>query len=352
MSAAKHLVIGIQGHALTSEEVLLIQHYQPAGVILFGRNIKSVEQLTELIAQLKSLTGNQLFISLDLEGGRVNRLRDLGLELPSASQLAQAGNELWIKEQARLIAQAMEFFSFNLNYAPVLDIDEGLQVQNALGHRCWGKSPEEVITNLTIWIASFKKHSSALLVGKHFPGSGYAQSDPHEDLPVIKRSMAELQAHELKPFIELASQLEALMSSHLLYQGLSEHPASLSAKNTQLGQLKELLNFKGLWVTDDLDMGAVTQGYGQKQAVTMAIEAGFNLCLVCHETKNLPALIDSLPNKQSKPYDVPSGEKPHDLDWENIVDESRKLTQQVQVCLKSQGLDESPELPSSAVEEY
>lgn len=352
MSCAKSLIIGIQGHALTLEEEALIQAHQLAGVILFGRNIQSVEQLQKLIASIQQASCNELFISLDLEGGRVNRLSALGLELPSAAALAQAGKPEWIADQARMMAQAMNYFGFNLNYAPVLDIDEGLQVQNALGGRCWGENPETVISNVSLWINSFRLHSSALLVGKHFPGSGYAKSDPHEDLPVVKRSLNELNEHELKPFVELAPQLDAMMSSHLLYEGLSEHPASLSTLDSELGGLRKVLNFDGLWVTDDLDMGAITQGYGQVQATQMAIDAEFNLCLICHETQQLTQLIESVSISKTPALNVPTCINNQDVNWQSLVNESKKLTQAVAECLIARGLVQAIDLPSSAVEDY
>lgn len=287
-------LIGLDGPSLTDAETDAIRKHQPAGFVLFSRNIDTALQTRELTARLRELCAHTPVIAIDQEGGRVVRTSALGLEFPSARSLRQAAQPALIDETASLISQSLLMLGINTDFAPVLDICHDELVANALPGRCWGTDAQEVLTHAGMFLASLTRGGIAGCA-KHFPGMGRAQSDPHEDLPVLPPTLAELLESELLPFMALAPKLPAMMTAHLMLPALDpDHPASLS-RPVITGLLRGQLGYKGIVFTDDLCMGAITATRGIASAALDALDAGSDLPLICHDPlPHLDELADGL----------------------------------------------------------
>jgi beta-N-acetylhexosaminidase len=277
------LLLGVSGPELTPDEALLFRKLQPAGFILFTRNIVSPSQTRKLTDDLRSLSTDEPILAIDQEGGRVTRTKDIAPALPSAVDLAAQANPNTIARAGMLTAELLRMLGFNLNFAPVLDLDHHPTLQNALRGRCWGRDPQRVIDHAGMWNRWHRKRS-VLTCGKHFPACGRALSDPHHDLPASDASLAELLREDVLPYTALMPELDAIMLAHVDFPNIDpEFPASLSRRIITTF-LRDQLGFdRHLVLTDDLDMGAITQRYGRGQDVKLAIEAGNDLALICHQ---------------------------------------------------------------------
>ena len=278
------LVLGIAGPEISPAEAMLFRKLQPAGYILFTRNIVSAEQTRRLTDDLRDLSSEMPIIAIDQEGGRVTRTREIAPAAPSAPALAVKKDMLKIAEAGAFTGDLLRLLGFNLNFAPVLDLDHFPETQNALRGRCWGSDPQRVIDYAGHWNRWLRKRSIASCA-KHFPACGRAQSDPHHDLPSSPATLEELLREDVIPYTALMPELDAIMLAHVEFPNIdSNFPASLSPRMIR-GFLRDQLGFdKHLVLTDDLDMGAITTRYGRGQDVKLAIEAGNDLALICHRT--------------------------------------------------------------------
>ncbi len=278
------LVLGIAGPEISPAEAMLFRKLQPAGYILFTRNIVCAEQTRRLTDDLRDLSSEMPIIAIDQEGGRVTRTREIAPAAPSAPALAVKKDMLKIAEAGAFTGDLLRLLGFNLNFAPVLDLDHFPETQNALRGRCWGRDPQRVIDYAGHWNRWLRKRSIASCA-KHFPACGRAQSDPHHDLPSSPATLEELLREDVIPYTALMPELDAIMLAHVEFPNIdSNFPASLSPRMIR-GFLRDQLGFdKHLVLTDDLDMGAITTRYGRGQDVKLAIEAGNDLALICHRT--------------------------------------------------------------------
>jgi len=278
------LLTGVPGLELDSETAARLKKLQPGGFILFGRNIKSPEQLRKLCDDLRDLSDVEPFITIDQEGGRVSRLRLIGDEPPNAQSLRDKGDPALIRQHGKLTAEILRFFGFNLDLCPVLDISYDDAADNSLKGRTYGKNAQQVISNAGIFNAALRK-GGILSCGKHFPGYGPAECDPHEFLPVITKSLEDLHRDELMPYSALLPELDSVMTCHSNYTAFDPDrgrwPASLS-HNIVTKLLRDQLGFDGLAVTDDLDMGAILNEVTFEQAIQEAVRAGNDLVMICH----------------------------------------------------------------------
>jgi beta-N-acetylhexosaminidase len=294
------LVLGLAGPELTSAEAALFRKLQPAGYILFSRNIVTAVQTRRLTDALRDLSTDTPIISIDQEGGRVTRTKEIATAAPSAATLAAAGNLPKIADAGALTGDLLRLLGFNLNFAPVLDLDHFPETQNALRGRCWGRDPQRVIDYGGQWNRWLRKRSVASC-GKHFPACGRAQSDPHHDLPSSPATLEELLREDVIPYTALMPELDAIMLAHVDFPNIDpDFPASLSPRFIRKF-LRDQLGFDHhLVLTDDLDMGAITRRYGRGQDVQLALTAGNDLALICHrtDTAELAAqAIAALPNR-------------------------------------------------------
>jgi beta-N-acetylhexosaminidase len=288
MTGGRYILMGVPGVELDASTAKMIREVQPAGFILFGRNIKAPGQLRKLVDDLRGEVKRDPVVTIDQEGGRVSRLKECGAEPPSAKQLRDKGDLRLIERHGALTGEILRLFGFNLNLAPVVDVSHDGDLDNSLKNRTWGLDPAAVIHYAGAFNRTMREQG-VLSCGKHFPGYSYAAVDPHHELPVVSRSRRELEETEWKAFKALAPELDAMMIGHANYPALDESglPASLSRKMIH-GILREEWAYQGVVISDDLDMGAIVGHYGLGESVTRAVEAGNDLVLLCHRPELIP----------------------------------------------------------------
>jgi beta-N-acetylhexosaminidase len=300
-SLGQLILTGVPGKELDSKTVKLFRRIQPGGFILFGRNIKSPAQLRKLIDDLRGLSEIEPIITIDQEGGRVSRLRLIGNEPPNAQQLRDKEDVDLIRRHGDITGRLLRVFGFNLDLCPVLDISFDDNADNSLRGRCYGKTVEQVIRNAGAFNDSMRKQGIASC-GKHFPGYSAAKSDAHYELPRIDRTREQLNENELAVFRQFVDKIDSMMICHGWYPCFEAEktPASLSGRIiTKL--LREEHGFEGLIMTDDLDMGAILNGYGLEETIRLAIAAGNDLAMICHripEIENVHRILGTLPKDQ------------------------------------------------------
>ncbi len=276
------IIAGIEGSVLTARERELFTRLQPAGYILFTRNIVDYELTRELTDELRALTTgpDAPVIAIDQEGGRVVRTADIFVKLPSAAELAATGSSHLITQAAWYNAQCLYTLGVNTNFAPVLDI--GSAHANALPSRCWGYDSQAVTTHAGVWNRAHVRAGIATC-GKHFPGMGAAECDPHFDLPVLHGTRDSFLQDAAIPFHALMPELPSMMIAHLLIPEIdSGLPTSLSPALVQ-GFLRDQLGYEGVVFTDDLCMGAIAKRYSPAESAALALLAGCDLPLICHD---------------------------------------------------------------------
>jgi beta-N-acetylhexosaminidase len=294
------LLLGVKGLTLTSEEISLFKKIQPGGFVIFGRNVQSPEQLRALTDSLKEICEIEPLITIDQEGGRVTRTREIANEPPSAQQLRQAGD---LKKVGGLIARhgmitadILRQIGVNMNLCPVLDISYDDSANNAMQGRCYGTDAQQVITNAGIFNSNLRR-GKVLSCAKHFPSCGLADVDPHHALPFVKKSKEELMKSDLLPYTALMPVLDAIMSCHAHFSALDPETSGLPgsfSKNLLTHLLRNQLGYEGVIMTDDLDMGAIVNTYGRGLDVQMAIEAGNDMAMICHQTYSADVALEAL----------------------------------------------------------
>lgn len=288
------VIAGIEGTVLTVRERELFTRLQPAGYILFTRNIVDYEFARELTDELRALTeGPDVpIIAIDQEGGRVVRTADIDVRHPSAAELAATESSHLITQAAWYNAQCLYTLGVNTNFAPVLDI--GSAHANALPSRCWGYDSQSVTTHGGVWNRAHLRAGIATC-GKHFPGMGAAECDPHFDLPVLHGSCDSFLMGAAIPFNALMPELPSMMIAHLLIPEIDpELPTSLSPVLVQQF-LRDRLGYEGVVFTDDLCMGAIAKRYTPAESAALALRAGCDLPLICHHVcDHLEAAAESI----------------------------------------------------------
>ena len=289
MSDGSLLLLGLDGPELKPDEAALFRRLQPAGYILFSRNIVSPEQTRKLTDDLRDLSVDLPIIGIDQEGGRVTRTKEIAPVLPSAEALAARRDMGKIADAGVLTGELLQLLGFNLNFAPVLDLDHFPGLANALRGRCWGRDPQRVIDFAGQWNRWMRRQSIASC-GKHFPACGRAVSDPHHDLPSSPATLDELLREDVIPYTALMPELDSIMLAHIEFPNIdADFPASLSPKIIRRF-LRDQLGFdRHLVMTDDLDMGAITKRYGRGEDVKLAIRAGNDLAMICHRNDTAEA---------------------------------------------------------------
>ena len=282
MSDGSLLLLGLEGPELKPAEAALFRRLQPAGYILFSRNIVSPEQTRKLTDDLRDLSVDWPIIGIDQEGGRVTRTKEIAPVLPSAEALAARADMGKIADAGVLTGELLRLLGCNLNFAPVLDLDHFPGLANALRGRCWGRDLQRVIDYAGQWNRWMRRQSIASC-GKHFPACGRAVSDPHHDLPSSSATLEDLLREDVIPYTALMPELDSIMLAHVEFPHIDpDYPASLSPKIIRRF-LRDQLGFdRHLVMTDDLDMGAITTRYGRGEDVKLAIRAGNDLAMICH----------------------------------------------------------------------
>lgn len=294
------LIGGFEGTEIGDQATRLVQEYQVGGLILYGRNIAGAGQLVTLTNGLKALNGDgiPLFLSIDQEGGGVDRMPPEVRRTPGAYCVGQTGSVPAAQSYGDVLAAECAAFGLNLDFAPVLDVWSN-PGNTVIGQRAFS-ADARTVAGLGPAAARRMMDQGIIPAVKHFPGHGDTAVDSHVGLPVVDKSLEELEKTELIPFraaIQSAGtdgQVPAVMVAHILLTQLDpERPASLSPA-VVTGLLREELGFAGAVLTDDLTMGAVTQSYGLGEAAVLAVEAGCDILLVCHGPDSVPAVRTAL----------------------------------------------------------
>lgn len=276
--------MGLEGPEVSSATGRLLTSMHPGGVILFARNIQSPHQCAQLLRICQTAVKTPLFRCVDLEGGTVDRLRNIVAPAPSAAEVFRAGSEKLFEKHGRIIGEEVRALGFNVDFAPVFDLDLP-ESRAVLTSRTVSSDPDQVVR----YAKKFLKGLSAVGVlgcGKHFPGLGGANLDTHKELPAIGRTWQQMWSEDLKPYRELRNAVPFVMVAHAQYpQAMPkdrEVPSSLSRRWIS-DVLKEKVGYRGLVISDDLEMGGVLAAASMEEAALNTVRAGADIFLVCQK---------------------------------------------------------------------
>ncbi|MBI4594019.1 MAG: beta-N-acetylhexosaminidase [Candidatus Rokubacteria bacterium] len=278
----ERLMIGLAGPTLRAEDVACFRDTHAGGLILYRRNFESPEQLRELVSGLESALGRRVLVATDHEGGRVVMLGRGVTIFPDNLAVGAAGEESFAYLQGRIEARELRRLGVDLNLAPVLDVLTERYSPN-IGIRAYGRDPAHVARYGVSRVRGMAEGGLAACA-KHFPGKGHSPLDAHLKLPRIESTWAEMHATHLPPFLAaIAAGVACVMTSHPVYPNLD--PAGGPATFSRLiveEYLRGEVGFRGVIVSDDLEMGAVAETCPIGEAAVRAAGAGHDLLLVCH----------------------------------------------------------------------
>lgn len=287
----QRLVGGFPGNEMSPDFIRLVKEYKIGNVILFQHNVESSAQLLRLCGDIQALvrreTGHDAFITIDQEGGAVTRLPREAVNVPGAMALAATGAEENVYRAARLTAAELRAFGINFNLAPSADVNCNPH-NPIIGVRSYGDRPGQVEQFAAAALRGYLD-GGIMACAKHFPGHGDTAMDSHVSLPCIDKSLEELEAMELRPFRALiGAGCPAVMTTHILFPQLepSGVPATMS-RRLVTGLLKGQLGFKGLVLSDCMEMDAVAKYFGTAKGAAAAMAAGVDLVFVSHTVETL-----------------------------------------------------------------
>lgn len=275
-------IVGFEGEEINDEIVDLVKNQKVGGLIYFSRNIVDSNQIINLNNAIKDIEKDiPLFISVDEEGGLVSRVPEEFVKLPSSGYIGQFNDENISYNVGKIIAKELNSLGFNMDFAPVLDIDSNPN-NTVIGERAFGNN-SEIVSRLGIKTMEGIKDGKIIPVVKHFPGHGDTDVDSHYGLPIVKKTLEELENLEFIPFKNaIDNGADVVMISSIILESIdNEYPATMSKKVTT-DILRDRLGFDGVIATDDMTMGAIVDNYNLADAVIMSINAGSDLVLVCH----------------------------------------------------------------------
>lgn len=274
------VMVDIPGRQLDVATADFLRRHRIRAVCLFRKNLGSETEIRRLTADLRAVMGPGALIGIDQEGGSVIRATSLP-QAPAAMALGAIADaalaESLAEQVGAAVARGLRFLGINWNFAPVLDVNNN-PANPVIGERSFGADPERVIRLAGAWMRGSLSEGVACCV-KHFPGHGDTHVDSHHALPTVDKSLAALEALELRPFRALAPMAPAVMTAHIVYPQLdAEHPATLSHR-VLTGILREAIGYQGVVITDALMMKAVHERYGHARAAVLALQAGADMPL-------------------------------------------------------------------------
>lgn len=290
------LLVGMDGTAVNSQTRELINTYHVGGFIFYKDNIQNSEQALSLFNQLHKDNAKAkvpLFLSIDEEGGRVTRMPNEFLRVPSAMKIANTGIVDAATEFGVSIGVKLNAFGINMDFAPVLDINSNPD-NPVIGDRSFGHEAE-LVSNMGVAMMKGIREQGVIPVVKHFPGHGDTSVDSHLGLPIVEHDIDRLRKLELQPFKAAISEgADVVMMGHILLPQLDPaYPASFSQMIIQ-DLLRKELGFEGVVMTDDMTMGAITENYSMEEAAVQFIQAGGNIVLVGHDFSKAKAVIEAV----------------------------------------------------------
>jgi beta-N-acetylhexosaminidase len=287
------LIIGFDGTEMSSRLSSLLTRLQPAGVILFARNITGAEQTYELLKDCQACISTPLFTCVDLEGGSVDRFRNVFGPAPSAADVYASGERKLFRKHGQVIGQCCRALGFNTDFAPVVDL--AFEASRAvMSSRAVSAHPKQAVVYAREFLAGLRT-AGVLGSAKHFPGLGEANLDTHQDLPIVNKSWKKLWEEDLYPYRAMRRELPMVLVGHANYPAVTPAgmPASLSRKwITDI--LRKKIGYRGLVVSDDLEMGGVLKAAPIEQAAVQFILAGGDLSLICHREEYITRSYEAL----------------------------------------------------------
>lgn len=284
-AAGSLLVVGLGSTALTGLERAWLRLVRPAGIILFRRNIVDAEQTRLLLEEATGLCAAHSVRCVDVEGGTVNRLRDALAPMPSAQAVGaaarQKGRYAFAREHGELIARGVRAFGFNTTLAPVVDLalPESAEV---MGSRSIAPDADDVLAFAKEFLAGLAAHG-VTGCGKHFPGLGGAASDTHFEMPAIGRGWREIWKQDLIPYRELHNAMPMVMTNHAAYPETPGKNVPASASTFWITKvLRKRIGYRGIILSDDLEMGGILKFLSVEEAAVTAVRAGTDLLEICH----------------------------------------------------------------------
>lgn len=328
----------------------LINNLKVGGIIYFNRNVNDAKDALELSNKIKSISKIPLFISIDQEGGIVSRIKKNITEVSGNMAIAATNNKENAYKISKILAEELSQLGINMNLAPVVDINNNPN-NPVINVRSYGENPN-MVTDFGLKSLNGYKEKNIIAVAKHFPGHGDTDTDSHTLLPIVDYNENRLNNMELIPYKRMIPEgLDGIMVSHILFSKIcnDNKPATLSYDIiTKL--LKQKLNYKGLIITDCMEMQAITDNYGMEDAVIASILAGVDIIAISHtldlQDKAIKAVIESVKNgvidediinqavnkilKYKKKYNITNVIK----DWEQVKDvvntlENNKLSKEI-----------------------
>jgi beta-N-acetylhexosaminidase len=275
VNQARLLMIDLSGPRLTADERAFLSERRPGGVCIFGRNVTDRVQLGELVAELRSLAGQELLVAVDQEGGGVVRVADLPYP-PGAMALGAADDPDLTREIAAATGRGLRSVGINVDFAPVADVNSN-PANPVIADRSFGADPAHVARHVVAFVRGLQEEGVAATV-KHFPGHGDVAVDSHLELPALASEPGMLRRLELPPFeAAISVGVAAVMSAHIVLAALDPlAPATLSERVLG-GLLRRELGFDGVVFTDALDMRAIAGSWGAAEASVLALAAGADM---------------------------------------------------------------------------
>jgi beta-N-acetylhexosaminidase len=296
-AAGSLLVVGLAGKELTAMERAWLKLIRPAGIILYRRNITDVKQTRAMLGEAMSYCCAHSPTFVDVEGGVVNRLNLALAPIPAAQAVATAmlrtGKKALAHEHGELIARAVGAFGFNTSLAPMVDLALP-DSKEVLGTRCPAAAPADVVAYAREFLAGLKSRG-IVGCGKHFPGLGGGTLDTHVETPAIGRNWEEMWSEDLVPYRELRNDMPIVMMNHAAYPNTpgKELPASVS--KFWIGQiLRKRIGYRGIILSDDLEMGGILKFMPIEEAAVAAIRTGSDLVEICHHPEPILQAYEAL----------------------------------------------------------
>ncbi|HSN18792.1 MAG TPA: beta-N-acetylhexosaminidase [Gammaproteobacteria bacterium] len=291
------LLVDVAGISLAAEDRELLKHPLVGGVILFTRNFADVKQLQALVRDIHGLREPRLLVTVDHEGGRVQRFREEFTVLPPARLFGQIYDrdpkeaDRLAELSAWLLAAELRACGVDLSFAPVVDLDFG--ASSVIGDRAFHADPHVVSELARSWVLGMRRAGMGACA-KHFPGHGYVQGDSHLMLPVDPRPLETLQHKDLVPYERLFRlDMASVMMAHVVYEQVDALPASLSKRWIQ-GELRRRLHFEGVVFCDDLSMRGAEKAGDYLDRAVAALDAGCDMLPVCNNRAGVEAIVQGL----------------------------------------------------------
>lgn len=287
---------GISGTKPDAEADQLVAKYKVGGIIFNKKNLQEPAQTVAYINHLKSknsANGIPLFFGIDQEGGKIAKLPGGLHPIPANQKIGEINNPSFSYEIGSLLGRMVDAFGFNMNFAPVLDVNSNPD-NPVIGERSFGADPETV-SRLGIMTMKGMQKENIIPVIKHFPGHGDTSVDSHLALPVVNKTKAELEKVELVPFRRaVAEGADVVMIGHILFPKLDRTAPSSMSKTIITDLLRNELGFSGVVITDDMTMKAITDNYDIGKAAVASVKAGSDIIMVAHEHTQIVKVFSEL----------------------------------------------------------